>query len=492
MSVILSQIYCIVNQYLTQYVNTGNRIIDNHVIVLVPLFLASIVEFILLVWNQKVAQYIWYRFIKPVQYGFDATAVLYRTFKIDPQSDYKLSFKFKDILLDTNFAETVCLYINKFFPMQNEIAIEKNQYNVISIDKKKGNNFVNKIGDVIVSPVWFSKKHKEYVFIWQGKQDQTWRSGSIYMISNCKQALDEFCEFIKNYQENETNINSNEGLGIYKFECQRLVRYGSLNPKKTFDQIFFDEKHNTVELLKRFQKGQLYPAHFGMDNKLGILLHGPPGTGKTSFITCVANYLQRNIALVNLNNIQSQSEFNKLLEVKRFENFIFVFEELDCIPEVVRIRDGTVNMDTKSKVTQIEQNYFQIIANAKDSSQQTALFDKMKNEIHEVKSSINLSFLLQKLDGIESANGRLIIATTNHPEFIDPALLRPGRFDLKINLGKCSIKMLQQILSYYFQQDVPEESIPTSFDNQFAPVDVINACMICKQYQHVLDKLSIQ
>jgi len=102
----------------------------------------------------------------------------------------------------------------------------------------------------------------------------------------------------------------------------------------------------------------------------------------------------------------------------------------------------------------------------------------MKQKVQEVqnvqdaKMSINLFYLLQKLDEIKSANDRLIIATTNHPEFIDPVLLRPGRFDLKWNLGNCFITMLQQMLNYYFETLISEEDIPCSLDKKFAPINV--------------------
>jgi hypothetical protein len=64
---------------------------------------------------------------------------------------------------------------------------------------------------------------------------------------------------------------------------------------------------------------------------------------------------------------------------------------------------------------------------------------------------LDLQYLLMKLDGLESANNRIIIATTNHPERIDPALLRPGRFGIQLNLTYCSFDMLRDIIGMIFQ-----------------------------------------
>ena len=46
------------------------------------------------------------------------------------------------------------------------------------------------------------------------------------------------------------------------------------------------------------------------------------------------------------------------------------------------------------------------------------------------------------MDGIQSSNGRIIILTTNHPEKIDSALLRPGRIDINIRLGELSVELI--------------------------------------------------
>merc|ERR1719446_366936 len=51
------------------------------------------------------------------------------------------------------------------------------------------------------------------------------------------------------------------------------------------------------------------------------------------------------------------------------------------------------------------------------------------------KDQLNLTGLLNVLDGIVDTPGRFLVMTTNHPEMLDPALIRPGRIDKKLNLG---------------------------------------------------------
>jgi ATP-dependent 26S proteasome regulatory subunit len=81
-----------------------------------------------------------------------------------------------------------------------------------------------------------------------------------------------------------------------------------------------------------------------------------------------------------------------------------------------------------------------------------------------------------KLDGLESANNRIIIATTNHPERIDPALLRPGRFGIQLNLTYCTISMLRDIIGMIFQlTDLEKESLDLSElkTNIWTPAEVL-------------------
>jgi hypothetical protein len=67
------------------------------------------------------------------------------------------------------------------------------------------------------------------------------------------------------------------------------------------------------------------------------------------------------------------------------------------------------------------------------------------------KDQLNLTGLLNVLDGVVDTPGRILIMTTNHPEMLDPALIRPGRIDKKIMLGyMCSIDVIA-MLEHYFQ-----------------------------------------
>jgi hypothetical protein len=78
---------------------------------------------------------------------------------------------------------------------------------------------------------------------------------------------------------------------------------------------------------------------------------------------------------------------------------------------------------------------------------------------------LSLSGLLNVLDGVVDTPGRILIMTTNHPEMLDPALIRPGRIDKKIMLGYMASSDVKQMLEHCFQSELS--------DDQAARVDII-------------------
>ncbi|CCD15676.1 unnamed protein product, partial [Trypanosoma congolense IL3000] len=95
-------------------------------------------------------------------------------------------------------------------------------------------------------------------------------------------------------------------LSVSDEECLYFKRY-PLREGKTFDTLFFPEKNRILKLLDDFMAKRGRFATEGFPHKLGFLLYGPPGTGKTAFVRALANYTRRNIVLINLSFIKSNS-----------------------------------------------------------------------------------------------------------------------------------------------------------------------------------------
>ncbi|KAF6155615.1 hypothetical protein GIB67_034710 [Kingdonia uniflora] len=180
----------------------------------------------------------------------------------------------------------------------------------------------------------------------------------------------------------------------------------------TFETLAMDKvmKTEIQEDLKRFIGRKDYYTKAGRAWKRGYLLHGPPGTGKTSMIAAIANFLDFDIYDLELTGVYSNSSLMNLL-INTSSKSVIVVEDIDCS------LDLSNRKKKKKKKKKVEPG-------RKRSS-----------------SGVSLSGVLNFVDGLWSccAGERLIIFTTNHKEKLDPALLRAGRMDKHIQLSYCGI-----------------------------------------------------
>jgi len=138
---------------------------------------------------------------------------------------------------------------------------------------------------------------------------------------------------------------------------QNNKRY-QLSDEKTFDSLFFQQKDKVVGIVDHFfNKTGKYSVK-GYPHKLGLLLHGPPGTGKTSLIKVLAQRTGRSIVNVPLARISTNAElasifFDQKYHVEGediavtlgFKDVIFVMEDIDAVSNIVRRRDGKKTTD---------------------------------------------------------------------------------------------------------------------------------------------------
>lgn len=133
---------------------------------------------------------------------------------------------------------------------------------------------------------------------------------------------------------------------------QKYKRY-QLSDEKTFDSLFFRQKENVMKIVDHFiNKTGKYNVK-GYPHKLGLLLHGPPGTGKTSLIKVLAQKTGRSIVNVPLARISTNAELASIFFDNKyyvagddvpitlgFKDVIFVMEDIDAVSKIVKRRDG--------------------------------------------------------------------------------------------------------------------------------------------------------
>ena len=206
----------------------------------------------------------------------------------------------------------------------------------------------------------------------------------------------------------------------------------------TFDSIALDTDLHSKLLddLDSFRENQDLYRHLGRAWKRGYLLHGPPGTGKSSLIAAIANRLHYDIYDLELTNVWDNAELKKLL-MSTTRRSIIVIEDIDCSFQFADRRSNVIN--------------------GPESNGNNTMETSTTNNSHGITatdptaSKLTLSGLLNFTDGLWSgcAEERIFIFTTNFKERLDPALLRPGRMDMHIHLSYCTPAVVEKLAVNY-------------------------------------------
>jgi hypothetical protein len=234
---------------------------------------------------------------------------------------------------------------------------------------------------------------------------------------------------------------------------------------RNFDNVFFEERKQVQSRTKFFLEERGWYDRKGIPYTLGFLFHGPPGCGKTSTVKAIAAEGRRHIINVQLSEIKTKAQlqhlfFNDEIHVYNGVNTekytipvserLYVIEDIDAMGDAVLRREWKRPTPVVKKLTG------------------DPLLDR---DTEPEKEALDLSFLLNLLDGTLEANGRILIITTNFPERIDRALIRPGRVDMIINFKKCNRAVMQEMVYSFFDTETALPDDP-ALDGKWSPAEV--------------------
>ncbi|KAH4992928.1 hypothetical protein HBI76_033620 [Parastagonospora nodorum] len=162
----------------------------------------------------------------------------------------------------------------------------------------------------------------------------------------------------------------------------------------------------------------------GIPYRRGYLFYGPAGTGKTSLSTAIASHYDLSLYMINLANMNDSTLQEQVQKLPT--RCVILFEDIDAAGVT---RESTmVSRKGKSDSEDSEDD------SERDGTRKKRATRKAK-EPPPRKTQVTLSGLLNTLDGPGSKEGHVVILTTNAPDSLDGALIRPGRIDHTVFLG---------------------------------------------------------
>lgn len=228
--------------------------------------------------------------------------------------------------------------------------------------------------------------------------------------------------------------------------------------KRDLNTIYMDEnlKNSIVTHIDNFLTNREVYDKYKITYKTGIVLYGEPGTGKTSLVRALVSHI--NGILINADSKTSTDKVQDLILNIRNNNcsnktgisyeildktinietapIVILFEELDKFflnSSDKRSKKETPKEDGNNAMVTVTSKEVKVPGEkSKEQSLTDSIANGMDNDI--------LDDMLQFFDGMRSPENVIFIATTNYIERLDPALTRPGRFDLSVEMKRLTVE----------------------------------------------------
>ena len=212
--------------------------------------------------------------------------------------------------------------------------------------------------------------------------------------------------------------------------------FGQPRRKRPLDSVILDRgiKERIVADVRDFLESGSWYLDRGIPYRRGYLLHGPPGSGKSSFIQALAGELDYNISLLNLSERGlTDDRLNHLLSI---------------IPPRTLVLLEDVDAAFANRRGQTDEDGYR-------------------------GANVTFSGLLNALDGVASAEERIIFLTTNHVDRLDEALVRPGRVDMTVRLGEASRWQIGRLWDRFYGDLEGHEEARTRFLHRLEELGIV-------------------
>lgn len=300
-------------------------------------------------------------------------------------------------------------------------------------DKKFANRLKDNNGYLVDCYIPLKLDKDTYAFVQVGSTINNFdlMNSSKETESNCIKIYVFGKKYKKYIQELKDTLSLHDTSNLYIYDVKGIAdkesdmginSIGRVMSKRNIDTLFFRDgvKESICEHIENFfTNKELYESK-DLTYKTGILLYGEPGTGKSSLSIALATKYKYNVIVIDMGS----------------------FDKLD-----ISTLTSCINVDSDKYIILLEDI--------------DTLFNSLNREDNKDKDDNKvINKMLQFLDSSSSPNDVIFIATTNHIENLDKAIIRAGRFDLKVKIGNIDGKVAKDMIrSFNIEDEVNVDDI---------------------------------
>jgi hypothetical protein len=266
---------------------------------------------------------------------------------------------------------------------------------------------------------------------------------------------------------------------------------------KSLQNMFGPDVDLVISRLRFFLNNKSWYAEKGIPYTFGLLLHGAPGCGKTSLVKAITKETGRHPFNIKFHDFLTQTQMNNLFFNDRIaindstdtyiipqNKRLYSIEEIDCMSDLVLDRKIK---DTLDEPIHDENDPFQMLeveqkpdvknrdVTNRDVTNRVKLLSDKINNMRMNSEKLTTGFLLNLLDGVLEVPERILIMTTNYPEKLDKALIRPGRIDLILDFKKTTRATIMEMYKHFYDfsdEQINEQDFEDIDDYQYSPAEI--------------------
>jgi len=349
----------------------------------------------------------------------------------------------------------------------------------------------------------------------------------LYSYQSSMSQIKSYIEQLTNQYTEKIEIQRNNKRFMYtlvktkfendRFECWKETVFDTT---RSFDNMFFDCKADVLKKINFFLNNKDWYYRKGIPYTLGIGLHGDPGTGKTSLMKSLAVMTGRHIKSISFKLLKTRRQLHEFFFESRycehnkknsigFSEKIIVIEDIDAQGDIVLDRSKKNKIAVNSSITNAltEQvniaGAIQHILNTErdrdrdrdrdgdrdrdrdrdrdkdggrcsDKSMISTVFKPVEDDL------ITLDDILNLWDGLEETAGRILVISSNHYNDLDPALTRPGRIDITIEMKNASHEIIAEMYQHLFETKIDAKILEKVTPLFYSPAEIVNLYLMYK------------